>query len=324
MHSVEVSIEILLGVLVARQHVEVVAVDLDVAADGHVSRRDELLVLVHILVLSALKELALHDARVLLGGFVNGDGVVREEELNDEAAVDILGHACVEAGCVAEDLSFVVNRLEEVLLGLLRDQAVNVAERVNLVTEAVVRWDLSLCRISGLGVLNSAQIKVSIKFLLVEVEGELVNASDVELATEGLDEAAGVELVGCVVVVTHVLEAGLCHLEVTRQSLSLHQESEVVAAVVRVVNLSNLNGVIGQEVVNDKGEVVEAGVETQDSAIVVEELLLALHSATAKGLLHILLEAWVSELLLGDLLLSEAVLRNSLRLTLWLSKSLYI
>lgn len=70
------SVQVLLRVLVAREDVEVVAVDLDVAAEGHVSWRDELLILVHILVLPTLEELALHDTRVLLGWLIDRDGVI--------------------------------------------------------------------------------------------------------------------------------------------------------------------------------------------------------------------------------------------------------
>lgn len=89
------------------------------------------------------------------------------------------------------------------------------------------------------------------------------------------------------------------------------------------MDFSDFNGVISQEVVNDEGEFVETGVEAEDSAVVIKELLLALHSPTTEGLLHILLQAGVSELLLGDLFLSEAVIRDCLGFTLSLSEILY-
>jgi hypothetical protein len=89
------------------------------------------------------------------------------------------------------------------------------------------------------------------------------------------------------------------------------------------MDFSDFNGVVSQEVVNDEGEFVETRVEAEDSAVVIKELLLALHSATTEGLLHILLQAGVSELLLGDLFLSEAVIRDCLGFTLSLSESLY-
>ena len=69
-------VEPLLGVLVAREDVEVVSIDLNVSADGQVSRCDDLVVLVDILVLAALEESALDDAGVLLGWLVNRNGVI--------------------------------------------------------------------------------------------------------------------------------------------------------------------------------------------------------------------------------------------------------
>lgn len=60
--SLEVLLEVLAGVIVARQDVERVTVNLDVAAQGHVRRRDKRVAVIHVLVLSALKELAFHDA----------------------------------------------------------------------------------------------------------------------------------------------------------------------------------------------------------------------------------------------------------------------
>jgi hypothetical protein len=87
-----------------------------------------------------------------------------------------------------------------------------------------------------------------------------------------------------------------------------------------MVNFSDFNGVIGEEVVNDEGQFVKSCKETEDSAVVVKELLLALHSATSERFFHVLLEAGITDNWLGDLLISETVNGNSLRLTLRLSK----
>ncbi len=70
------SVEVLLCVLIAREYVEVVAIDLDVSANWHVSGCDKLLILVYVLVLPALEELPFHDARVLLGWLINGDRII--------------------------------------------------------------------------------------------------------------------------------------------------------------------------------------------------------------------------------------------------------
>lgn len=62
MVSHQVSAKVIPGVLVARKHVVRVAIDLYVSVDRHVRRRDERVVLIHILVLAALKEGAGDDA----------------------------------------------------------------------------------------------------------------------------------------------------------------------------------------------------------------------------------------------------------------------
>lgn len=85
-----------------------------------------------------------------------------------------------------------------------------------------------------------------------EVVGELIDTGNVELATEGIDETIRLDLIPCVIIITHIHEAWLSHLKVLWKSLSLHEESEVVTTIVGVVNFSNLNGVISQEVVDNE------------------------------------------------------------------------
>lgn len=78
--SVSVGVKVLLGVLIARENVKVVAVDLHIASNGQVGRSNELQVLVNILVLASLKELSISDARVLLARLKDRDGIIREIE----------------------------------------------------------------------------------------------------------------------------------------------------------------------------------------------------------------------------------------------------
>jgi hypothetical protein len=49
-----------------------------------------------------------------------------------------------------------------------------------------------------------------------------------------------------------------------------------------MVHFSDLNSVVSQEVVNDEGQVVKASEETQNSAVIVKELLLRLHTAATE------------------------------------------
>lgn len=87
-----------------------------------------------------------------------------------------------------------------------------------------------------------------------------------------------------------------------------------------MVNFSDFNGVIGEEVVDDEGKFVESCKETEDSTVVVKELFLALHSATSERFFHVLLETGVSDDRLGDLLIGKAVNGNGLGLTLRLAE----
>lgn len=140
--SDQMPIEVVGRIIVATQNMEGVAVDLHVSSNSHVSWSDEGTVVVNVLVPVAVKELALDDARVLLGGLVDGDAVISQVEGDDEAAVNIFWDAGVETSCEPEDLFVIVNTLEEVALGLIWDELVDVAKRVLLVAEPVVWWDL--------------------------------------------------------------------------------------------------------------------------------------------------------------------------------------
>jgi hypothetical protein len=305
-----------LCVVIAREDVEVVSIDLNITAERQVGRGDELVVLVNILVFAALQELSFENTRVLLGGLINRDRIVGEEERYDKPAVDIFRDASIKLSSVSQYLSLVVDSLEEVLLGFLGDQSVDVSEGVDLISEAVVRGDLTLDGLGGSRVVDLTDVEDLALLLLVEGVGERIHALDVEVATVGIDETVRLDHVPCEVVVTHVHKARLSHLEVSGKSLSLHEKSEVVAAVIRVMHLSDFDGVVSQEVVNNEGEVVEAGVEPEDAAVVVQELFLALHAATTERLLHVLLQGGVTEDGLRDLLLREAVNWDLLRLAL--------
>jgi hypothetical protein len=75
-----------------------------------------------------------------------------------------------------------------------------------------------------------------------------------------------------------------------------------------VVHFSDLNCIISEEIMNDEWKIVKASEEAEDASIVVQELLLALHSSTTKRFLHIFLEARVSELGFRNLSFSKAIL----------------
>lgn len=298
------TVEPFLCKLVARLNEETVPVDFHGRTECHIGRSDEGTVLIHVLVLGALQEFALNDTRVLLGGLEDGDGVVCEEEGNDEAAVDVLGHASVEAGCVSQDSLVVVNILEEVSLRLGGLELVNIAEGVNLVAEAVMRRDLSGGGLHGLGVLDLAQREDAAEALVEVALGEFVDARYHELAPVGFDHATRVNLIARQVIFADLRVAGLAHSERVGKLPALKKERKAVAAVVRVVYLSDLESIICEVVVNDEGESVPAGIESEDLAVAVEELLLRRDATATEGLFHELLQFSVSYLWFNDLFFS--------------------
>ena len=85
-----------------------------------------------------------------------------------------------------------------------------------------MRGDLALGGLAGLGVIDLTDVKNLALSLLEEAVCELIDGLDVELAAEGLNEAVRLDLVPGEVVVAHVHEARLGHLEIDRETLSLH------------------------------------------------------------------------------------------------------
>jgi hypothetical protein len=89
--------------------------------------------------------------------------------------------------------------------------------------------------------------------------------------------------------------------------LSPEKLGESVTSIVGVVDLTNFNGVVGEVVLEDKGEILRLTEESEDFAVVIEELLLAGNLATTEGLLHVLLHlviTWAGNL---DLRLSKSI-----------------
>jgi hypothetical protein len=82
-----------------------------------------------VLVLSSFQELARRETRVLGGGFVNLQTVIVEVVSDDELANGVFGLRVVQHR-VEPKTDLLVDPLEEVLLGRLGHQLVNVAQRV--------------------------------------------------------------------------------------------------------------------------------------------------------------------------------------------------
>lgn len=86
----------------------------------------------------------------------------------------------------------------------------------------------------------------------------------------------------------------MVHIEAIRELLSTEEKGECVTTVVGVMNLADLDCVVCQVVVDNEWEVLAVREETENAAIVVEELLLGGNLAATKGFLEELLHLWVS------------------------------
>ncbi len=188
--------EPLLRELIARLNMKTVPVDLDVTTDGHVGWGDETsIVSVSVLIFASLQEFTLHDTGVLLCGFIDGNGIISEEEGHNKTAVDVFWDLSVESGDVSQHCLVVVYILEEVTLWLFRQKLENITEGINLITETVVGWDLSGCGVSWLRVFDLTQGEVTAELCLKEVLSELVNTLNIEITTIGMDVTAWHDLV---------------------------------------------------------------------------------------------------------------------------------
>ena len=120
-------VEVLFGEVISHEDVERESVDLNISADGQISGRNELHVVVAVLVLVLLEELAFDNSRVLLVALKDGQGVVTQVERNDETSVAVLWYSGVKSGSESKDSLVIINVFEEVSLGLLGLQSVDVA-----------------------------------------------------------------------------------------------------------------------------------------------------------------------------------------------------
>ena len=283
------------------------AVDLDVAADGHIRQIKELVVVVDVLVATSVEELAFDDARVLLGGLVDSNGVISQVERNDEAAIEILGHASVKLGGEAQDPLVVVHGLEEVFLGPLGDELVHLTEGVLLVTKAIVG---RLNRLHGLRrgrELNVADREVIAILGSVVVLSKFIDSvHDVDAAVS-VDIGCGSDFVACQVVVTDEALAWLVGVVTIWELLTAEQEGKGISAVVREVALTDFESIISQVVVDSVGEIVTSAEEAEHLAVMVQELLLGLNLAATETLLHEVTHLWVSDTWHWDLRLDKVV-----------------
>ena len=279
-------VKVLLGVFITGENVESVAVDLDITANREVSSSQEGVVVVHVLVLAAMKELAFDNARILLGRLIHTNRVVSQVEGDNETAGNVFWDACVELSREAEDLLVIVHSFEEVSLGSLRHKLVHLTEGVALVTETVIGWLWSGHGLGRLRELDLAEREIVTVFLHVVLLGEGIDSLNHISDTVGDDIACGRDLVSGQVVVTNEALAWLVDIETVGELLTTEKEGEGISTIIGAVALTDFKCVISEIVVNHVIQVICCGEEAQHAAIIVQELLLGLNLATTEALLH--------------------------------------
>ena len=113
----------------------------------------------------------------------------------------------------------------------------------------------------------------------VELLCERVDTVDNVDATVGIDVGGWGDLVAGQVVVADESLAGLVDVVAVWESRSTEEDSEGISTVVRVVALTDFEGVISQVVVDGVWEVLACGKEAENLTIFVQELLLGLNLA---------------------------------------------
>ncbi len=254
-----------------------------------------------------MQEFALNDTGVLLGWLIDANSVICQVEGNDKSAVDVLRHARVETGCEAQNLSTVIHRFEEVFLRLLRLKFVLLAQGILLVAKSVVGRVLARGSLSWLSVLDLSEREVYLPAVSVVALGEHIDTGDIIDDTISVDATFRGDLISSKVVVANMGLAWLFHVECVGELATTKVHREAICAIVGEVALTDLNGVIGEVVVHSVGLVRCTGEESEHAAIIVEELLLGLHSATTELLLHEVFHLRVALLGNGLLALLEGV-----------------
>lgn len=104
--------------------------------------------------------------------------------------------------------------------------------------------------------------------------GELIDTLDLIDFSVSVDVACWSDLVSSQVVVSNEVLSWLVDIETVWQLLSSQKESKGITSIILVVNLSNLDSVVSEVVVNNIWEFVADCEETKNLTIVVKELLL--------------------------------------------------
>jgi hypothetical protein len=116
--------------------------------------------------------------------------------------------------------------------------------------------------------------------LLVKIISELVHTEDSEVLAVNMHDTVGLEVHGSEKVFLVDL-ARLVEGELLVHFLSFEHERERVTAVVGRVDFADVDGVVGQVIVNDV-RILTLNMELQDFAVVFQKLFLGFHTASTQ------------------------------------------
>jgi hypothetical protein len=115
---------------------------------------------------------------------------------------------------------------------------------------------------------------------------ELVHSLNSENSAVGYEVSFEFDFIASQIPVTNELLTWLIHIESLWQFLSSEIDREGVSAVIWEMNLSDLDGIISQEVVPDELEVFADGEESEHLSVIVQKLLLRGNSSSSELLLQ--------------------------------------
>lgn len=132
-----------------------------------------------------------------------------------------------------------------------------------------MRRNLRRLHSSGSGGANATDIKMSAILGLVEILSEFVNTLNVHNVSENINGLFLVDFIAGQVVVTDEGLTGLLDFTVFGELSSSQEASEVVVSIVLVVDFSDFQSVISQEILDREGASFTVAPETEYFAVIV-------------------------------------------------------
>jgi len=116
---------------------------------------------------------------------------------------------------------------------------------------------------------DATEIKMSVILGLVEILSEFVNTLNVHDVSENIDGFFLVDFIASQVVVTDEGLTRLLDFTVFGELSSSQEASEVVVSIVLVVNFSDFQSVVSQEILDREGTTFTVAPETEYFAVIV-------------------------------------------------------